>query len=83
MTKVPHYKTASPQQRDSEPRLIQPSEKSETHQCPRCGTAVYCGFSAGEKSCWCFDTENRIPLPTNAENKLCLCRQCLINSAHR
>lgn len=47
-----------------------------THLCPECGQPAYCGISAGEEKCWCFEVEQR-EIPSSLQGKACLCRSCL------
>jgi acetyl-CoA carboxylase beta subunit len=81
MTQLTDGSAEIPQQQRSEKRRQHALNKSDTHRCPSCGEAVYCGFSAGDNTCWCFDVERHRPLPAKSENKLCLCPQCLAKNA--
>lgn len=58
------------------------SGENETHRCPNCGEPAYCGISAGEESCWCFDVDNR-DTSSEQNNSLCLCRKCLLQKPVR
>jgi hypothetical protein len=80
MTEIFEWKEYSNEERER--ILRQLAKKSATHRCPSCGEPAYCGISAGQQSCWCFDIENR-DIPVEQNTKLCLCRQCLLKTPKR
>ena len=49
--------------------------------CSQCSSQFTCDIENGEKTCWCFDLPNIIPLDSIADSKAseagCLCPDCL------
>jgi cysteine-rich CWC protein len=46
-----------------------------THVCPGCGSAVECGMTNGDDTCWCFELPHM--LPASGVEASCYCKACL------
>ncbi|GEM76236.1 cysteine-rich CWC family protein [Vibrio sagamiensis] len=68
------WNTKTDQQREA--TIAKITGITATHACPSCDKQTFCGISAGEQTCWCFDVESRT-FSIKEEKQACVCRQCL------
>ena len=52
------------------------SKNLQNNVCELCGSEFYCGISAGEESCWCFDYP-KVFRVIEVKNDKCICKKCL------
>lgn len=47
-------------------------------KCKKCNTVFICGANAGDKTCWCCDLPNVMPLSDDTKSADdCYCKNCL------
>jgi hypothetical protein len=54
---------------------LQPGDERAIHACPHCGSAVECGMTNGDETCWCLELPHL--LPVSSAKASCYCKSCL------